>query len=87
MEEPTDGVVDRLRLREGLVTALVSNDPEARGDEASSKGIQGPQREAQGGVEVGMGERQVRGCDQRVRILGAFIEARKQDKVPHAEVC
>ena len=43
MEDPADGVVEDLGGGEGLVTTLMSHDPEASSGQTLDEGVQSPQ--------------------------------------------
>ena len=81
VEDPSDGVVDRLALRERLVSALVGNNPEARREEADKEGVERPEGEARGGVEVGAGEREVLWGEERVEVAGGGVKATNDDHI------
>ena len=81
MEDPANGVVDCLALGERLVTALVGNDPEASRKEADKEGVERPEHEARGGVEVGVGQRDVLWGEERVEEVGELVEAQDDDTV------
>ena len=51
MEDPANCVVECFVLGEGLMTALVRDDPKTSGEEANPKPIQRPEREASERVE------------------------------------
>ena len=81
VEEPTDGVVDRLGLGKRLVTALVGDDPEAGAEESDKEGVERPEGEARGGVEVGAGEREVFWGEERVEVAGGGVKAADDDHI------
>ena len=84
VEDPADGVVDGLALRERLVAALVGDDPEAGAEETDKEGVERPEGEARGGVEVGAGERDVLWGDERVEVAGRGVDGANDDDVHEA---
>lgn len=84
VDEPTDGVVDGLRLGEGLVTTLVPDDPEAGPKEARPEPIQSPKREAERCIEVRVGKRESSGSNERVQVSGTLVEAENDKGIPNA---
>lgn len=42
VQEPADGVIERLAGREGLMAALVCNHPQTGAEQALGKGVPGP---------------------------------------------
>lgn len=84
MEEPPDGVVHRLRLRESLMPALVPDDPDARAEEPRPEAVERPQRETCGGVQVGVGEGECGGRDEGISVLRALAQRNNDDQVPDA---
>ena len=85
MEDPSNGVVKRLGLRERLVPALMCNNPETGGSETRRKSVQRPEREAGGGVEPWAREREGLGVDEGVEVRGGLPEDGDEDKVLQAE--
>ena len=43
MEDPTDGVVESLGRREGLVTTLVGNNPKTSTEQTLEDGVESPE--------------------------------------------
>ena len=84
MQDPADGVVDRLRRREGLVATLVGDDPETSGEETDEEGVQSPVGEVEGGVEGGMGEVEGGGVDEGVGVHGGLVHGGDDYEVPDA---
>jgi hypothetical protein len=80
VEEPADGVVDGLRLGEGLVATLVGNDPKTSSDKTGSYGIGRPESETSGSIQVRV--REVEGVDEWVGVLDALVEATQEEEVP-----
>ena len=86
MEDPANGVVDCLALGERLVTALVGNDPEASRKEADKEGVERPEHEARGGVEVGVGQRDVLWGEERVEEVGELVDGADDHDIHKAGV-
>jgi hypothetical protein len=84
VEDPTDGVVDCLRLGKRLVTALVGDDPETSGEETGPEGIERPEGETCDGIEERMGQGQRGRVDERVQVLSQPVEAVDDRHVPDA---
>lgn len=57
MDNPTGEIIDKLGLRERLVTALMTNDPETGKDKAGGESVEGPERKAGEGIKDGIGKR------------------------------
>lgn len=78
MAEPANGIVDDLRGRESLVSALVGEDPEARAEESLDGGVDCPESGAErrrgdgGGRHVGVEE--VESCGEAGNIAGDIVE-------------
>ena len=59
MKDPAHSVVGGLGGREGLMTALVREDPNSRRDETRSEVVRSPAEESRGFIHCGMREVQV----------------------------
>ena len=55
MQNPTDGVVNRLRLGEGLMSTLMSDDPNACGEQTRPEAVQRPEGDSRSSVQVWVG--------------------------------
>ena len=86
MEDPTNGVVDKLGLGVGLVATFVGNDPKTGGDEASPEGIQGPERELGGTVENWVWELDNLRVDKAVEESRSFVDSSQGSEVRDTEV-
>lgn len=82
MKDPSNCVVDKLRLRVCLVPALVRNNPETGGDKTDGESVQRPKREAGKGVQVRTGQGDVVGGDTRVEERGALVDNSQEDEIP-----
>jgi hypothetical protein len=82
MENPANCVVDGLGLREGLVTALVSNNPDTSGEQASEEGVESPQRDPCNGVESRVGKRNDSGVNESLEELGRLPNSSNDGEVP-----
>lgn len=84
MEEPTDGVVDELGLRVGLVTTFMGNDPKTGGDETSPEGIQRPEREFCCAVEDRVWKLNNLRVDRGIEESGGFVDSSQGGKIRDA---
>lgn len=82
MEDPTDRVIEGLGRGEGLVAALVGDDPQSSGEEAGEEAVESPEGEGGGKREVGMWD--VLGSNERLKVLGAFPKSADDKEVVHA---
>jgi hypothetical protein len=85
MKDPADGVVDELGLGVGLVTTLMSKDPNTGGDEASPKGIQRPERELGSSVENRVWELDDFRMDLGIEKRGSLVDSSQGSKIRDAE--
>lgn len=85
MQNPANCVVDKLGLRERLVTALMSQDPEAGHDKTVRERIKRPQSKASERVEVGVRKADVLGRNKRVRVFGSLVNGGDQDEIPDTD--
>lgn len=88
VQDPTNGIVDRLGLRVGLVTALVSNDPDTRHDETLGETVQGPSCKSRDGsldasadIRSQGGSTKVDGLERRVDVAGGVTQQGDEDQV------
>ena len=84
MEDPTDSVVDRLALREGLVSTFMGDDPKAGREKTDKEGVERPKDEARSRVEVGVRQRDVLRGDERVEEGGGLPDGANDHDVHHA---
>lgn len=75
MKDPANAVVDKLGLRKRLVTALVSNNPEASRKETRAEAVEGPKREACSGIEQGVWEGKMRWGNESVQITCGLVDS------------
>lgn len=73
MQHPTDDVVEELGLGKGLMSAFVSNDPQACSHEAGPKAIKRPKGELDSAVEERMRKLQCLGLDESVQVGSGVI--------------
>jgi len=83
MEDPANGVVNCLRFREGLVSALVRNDPEAGGYQSGTIAIECPEREPGKLVSVRVRVLDAGGGNQRLDGDGGLVDDGEQEEVPN----
>lgn len=81
VEDPTDGVVDKLGLSVGLVTAFVGDDPKTSGDETSPEGIERPERKFGGAVEDRVWESNNLWVNTGVEKSGSLIDSSQSNKI------
>ena len=84
MENPTNSVVDGLALRERLVAAFVGNHPEASREKTGEKRIDGPEGKARGGVEGGVGQRNVLWGEERVEEVRGLVDSSNNNRIHHS---
>jgi hypothetical protein len=85
MQDPADGVVDKLGLRVGLVTTFVGDDPETGGDETCPEGIQRPERELGRTVQDRVWKLDNLGMDTGIEESGRLIDSSQGNKIRDAE--
>ena len=81
MEDPTDGIVDKLGLGVGLVTTFVGDDPKAGGDETSPEGIERPERKFGGTVEDRVWELNNLRVNTGIEKSGSLIDSSQGNKI------
>ena len=84
MNDPSHGVIEELALRESLVAAFVSNDPEARHPQSSEERVESPDSELPKLVEVGTGELNEFWANAGVEEVGRFVRGNDEGNVHHA---
>jgi len=80
VQDPADGVVDRLGLAEALVAALVGDDPEAGAGQRDDVRVDGPRQVAQRAPGVAVYERAAR-AERRVDERGRVGDRRDEDDI------
>ena len=70
MKDPADKVVDRLGLREGLVTTFMCDNPDASTKKTGEERVECPDRELGECVKVRIRKGDVLWSDQCVKIFG-----------------
>ena len=81
VKNPADKVVDRLGLREGLVTTFMCDNPETGCKETGEESIERPDRELGEGVEMGAWKSNLLWSNERVKVLGSLPNATNSNQV------
>lgn len=73
MNEPANSVVDELALREGLVAALMPNNPKTGRKQTGKEGVQCPNSEFAESIQIRVGQLDILGGDALVKEGGSFV--------------
>lgn len=84
VQNPTDCVVDGLRVRECAMATLVGENPEAGAEQTDDEGVQRPEGEARSRVEDRIGQGDVLGAKERVEEVGALVHGADDGEVHNA---
>lgn len=87
MKDPTDGIVDKLGLGVGLVTAFVGDDPKTGGDETSPEGIERPEPKFGGTVKDWVWELNHLRVNTGIEKSGSLIDSSQGNKIRSAGAC
>ena len=84
MENPADSVVDCFRLGEGLMSTLVSDNPNAGGEQTCPEAVQRPEGDSRGSVQVWVWQRDNGRIDEGFNVGGGLVDAPDHEQVPKA---
>lgn len=84
MKNPSYRVIDKLALRESLMSALVGNNPESGSDQTSRETVERPKSKTEDTIESRIGKLEVCGGYPRVEEGSGLIDHCEKEDVPNA---
>lgn len=85
VENPTNGIVDKSRLRESLVTTLMGNNPKSSGDETGPERIERPEGKFCCPVKDWEWELDYLRMDMSIEEGGGLVDSSQGGKIGDAE--